>query len=304
LLGPTSRICGRHLSEKFINLFSRLSETTHGMRQAPRFVVACTLFFIFPVGCTYGAEGFFADKLPPAVRAAWPSVYAFVCEGRGGRYVASAFLVKKTVHGAQADYSFITAGHAVDDCRQAKRYLVEDINQPRFERDGITIAAAPQRFTDVRTIYVDDAYDVAVVRVSAAASARFGTPIKVGDGCDRALHRQVYAVGFPGVGQRRSLRQARETKRWSRGEYVGLGRAEFRGTNSIYIAATVDSLPGSSGGPVVDESGQLIGVMAKGAAAPENGFRYDVDPHKADDWQSFLVPCQAVVRIMQRSDSN
>jgi S1-C subfamily serine protease len=253
---------------------------------------------------SHAAEGFFADKLPPAVRAAWPSVYAFVCEGRKGRYVASAFLVKKAARGAQADYFFITAGHAVDDCRQATRYLAEDMNQPRFESDGITLAAPPPRFADMQTVYVDDAYDVAVVRVTAAASARVGAPIKVSDGCNRALHRQVYAVGFPGVGQRKSLRVARETKRWSQGEYVGLGRAEFRGATSIYIAATVDSLPGSSGGPVVDENGQLIGVMAKGAAAPENGFRYDVDPHKADDWQSFLVPCQAVVGILQRSGLN
>jgi S1-C subfamily serine protease len=272
-------------------------------RRALRLVAyALALWGMTPT--SHAAEGFFADKWPPAVRAAWPSVYAFVCEGRGGRYVASAFLVKKTVRGAQADYFFITAGHAVDDCRQAKRYLVEDINGPRFESDGITIAAAPQRFGDMQTVYVDDAYDVAVVRVTAAASGRFGAPIKVSDGCDRALHRQVYALGFPGVGQRRSLHLARETKRWSRGEYVGLGHAEFRGATSIYIAATVDSLPGSSGGPVVDDNGQLVGVMAKGAAAPENGFRYDVDPHKADDWQSFLVPCQAIVRIMQRSGLN
>jgi S1-C subfamily serine protease len=126
----------------------------------------------------------------------------------------------------------------------------------------------------------------------------------VSDGCDRALNRTLYAIGFPGVGQRRSLRLSQEKKRWSVGKYVGLGRAEFRAASSIYIASTVDSLPGSSGGPVIDESGMLIGVMAKGAAAPENGFRYDVDPKKTGDWHSFLVPCQAVLRVMQASGLN
>ncbi len=37
------------------------------------------------------AEGFFTDKMPPAVRAIWPSVFAFVCEGGGGVYTATAF---------------------------------------------------------------------------------------------------------------------------------------------------------------------------------------------------------------------
>jgi hypothetical protein len=42
-------------------------------------------------------------------------------------------------------------------------------------------------------------------------------------------------------------------------------------------------------------------VVVKGASNAENGFRYDVDPRKKDDWQSFLVPCQAVLRIMERN---
>jgi len=247
------------------------------------------------------AEGFFDDKLPPAVRDIWPSVYAFVCEGRKGSYTASAFLVKRSVQGKRADAYFITAGHAVEDCRRQRRYLTEDINQPRFEADGITLAGRPPRLENISTVYVDSAYDIAVIKASVPASAPTGVPATIDGRCDRALHRRIYAIGFPGVGQRRSLRLSREAKRWSLGEYVGLGRAEFRGSNAIYIAATVDSLPGSSGGPVIDDRGSLIGVIAKGAAAPENGFRYDVDPKKADDWQTFLVPCQAVMQILQKS---
>lgn len=262
---------------------------------------ACALLVHLPPVAAHAAEGFFTDKQPPAVRAAWASVFAFVCEGRAGSYTATAFLVKKGVRGGRGDYFFITAGHAVEDCRQAKRYLVEDIDPPRFESDGITLAATPQRLGDVTTVYVDNAYDIAVVRASTAASTQIGAPIEVSDGCDRALRRQIYAIGFPGVGQRRSLHLSREAKRWSRGEYVGLGRAQFRGAPYTYIAATVDSLPGSSGGPVIDEGGALVGVVAKGAAAPDNGYRYNVDPRKPDDWQTFLVPCQGVLRILQKS---
>ena len=251
--------------------------------------------------CGFAAEGFHTDKMPSAVRAVWPSVYAFVCEGNGSVYTASAFLVGRADRGKTATYYFMTAGHAVEDCRAPRRYLAEDVSRARFESDGITLAAPPQRLQGVSTVYVDDAYDLAIIKVEASAALRIGNPVKAGDQCDRALRREIYAVGFPGVAKRRSLRLNREAKRWSKGSFAGYGKAEFRGVSSIYIASSVDSLPGSSGGPVIDETGELVGVVAKGAASEENGFRYDVDAQKRDDWQTFLVPCRAVSAIIKRS---
>lgn len=253
-------------------------------------------------------EGFFIDDQPPAVRAAWRSVYALVCDGRKDSYTATAFFVRKikrdppgTRRLMMADFYFVTAGHAVEICKRRRRALVANLNGPRFEEDGITVVRRPRRYRSVKRVYVDDAYDLAIVKITASANMRIGKPIAVDANCTPAMHEPVYTIGFPGVSTRGSLKLKRETKRWSKGKIVGLGIADFRGIDATYIASTVDSLPGSSGGPAIDADGDLIGVVAKGASGVDNKFGYDVDPEKPDDWQTFLVPCDAVAQIMRKS---
>ncbi|MCP6600551.1 hypothetical protein NL513_29675, partial [Klebsiella pneumoniae] len=77
-----------------------------------------------------------------------------------------------------------------------RRYLVEDFNQQRFEADGITLAAPLLKLTDISVVYVDETYDIAVIRASAPAKAAVGAPLAVNAQCNRALRRPVYAIGF------------------------------------------------------------------------------------------------------------
>ena len=240
--------------------------------------------------------------MPAAVRAIWPSVYAFVCEGNGSVYTASAFLVGKSDRGKTATYYFMTAGHAIEDCRSPRRYLTEDVNRPRFESDGITLAAPLPRLGGVSTVYVDDAYDLAIVKVEASAELRIGNPLRAGDQCDKAVRRRCMPSAFPASASADPCASIARPSAGARGASLATARRSSAGTRvaSISLRAS-NSLPGSSGGPVVDESGELIGVVAKGAASEENGFRYDVDAQKQDDWQTFLVPCRAVSAIIQRS---
>lgn len=239
------------------------------------------------------AEGFFVGNKPTGVREAWPAVYAFVCQNRRTVYVSTAFFVgkmPKPESKTKADYYFVTAGHAIEDCKNWRRHLAENLGRRRS-----------RRLKRVDVVYVDTVYDVAVIKAEASAGLRISKPIPVDDGCERAHLKEIYAIGFPGVGKRRSLGKRGEIKRWSKGDFVGVGIADFNGVDAMYIASSVDSLPGSSGGPAVDESGRLVGVVAKGAAGEDNNYRYDVNPKDPLDWQTFLVPCDAVLEIMRRS---
>lgn len=272
-------------------------------------LVLCALLAASPVASSSIAdEGFHIGKRPKAVRELWRSVYAFVCEGRGSVYVAAAFLVERidldppeTRRRARADYYFVTAGHAIQECKFPRKYLTENTNQPGFEPDGITVARQPRRLGSVELVRLDDAYDLAVIKATANADLPIGKPVDVGDACNGSLGHEVFAVGFPGVKLRRALRGWREVKRWSRGINIGLGKAEFRGAMSTYFASTVDSIPGNSGGPVVDASGRFVGVVAKGVAGADNGFRYDVNPKDPRDWQTFIVPCYGVKRLLEKA---
>ena len=134
----------------------------------------------------------------------------------------------------------------------------------------------------------DDTYDMALIKVAAPAGLKIGSPIKVDGKCDAALRQEIYAVGFPGVGKRRSLRLGREVKRWSKGDYVGLGRADERGVTATYIASTVELVAGQFGRP-----GRRCGGCAGrrgGERRVEPGERIPLRRRPAQEGRLAVVP--------------
>ena len=122
------------------------------------------------------AEGFFADN--PAARGAAPSGRPSMpscAKARRGSYTATAFLVGKAEHARgkkRADYFFLTAGHAIEDCKGRRRYLVPTSTSRSTRRTASRVARPPAAARARGKVEVDDAYDIAVIKVERRRRSR------------------------------------------------------------------------------------------------------------------------------------
>lgn len=126
---------------------------------------------------------------------------------------------------------------------------------------------------DVENIYRDPANDVAILRIRASALR----PVEMGDSSKTKVGQLVVAVGTPLGEFRGSV---------TKGIVSGLGRGITTGSpfegyverldNVIQTDAAIN--PGNSGGPLVNSSGQVIGVNTAVASEAENiGFAIPIN---------------------------
>mmetsp|Transcript_14732 Transcript_14732/g.29838 ORF Transcript_14732/g.29838 Transcript_14732/m.29838 type:complete len:376 (+) Transcript_14732:1-1128(+) len=103
----------------------------------------------------------------------------------------------------------------------------------------------------VEIVGVDQPCDIAVLRVPDEKTRKFLRPLKKGDSEEVLVGQKVYAIGYP-FGLDQTL---------TSGIVSGTGRslpAKPRVFDIIQMDAAIN--PGSSGGPLLDSSGRLIGV--------------------------------------------
>jgi S1-C subfamily serine protease len=122
-------------------------------------------------------------------------------------------------------------------------------NAHNLHGDEVNVFFADGRRADGRVLGADADGDLAVVEVDTGETA----PIAWGDGAALGIGSTVVALGNPaGHGLRVTF-----------GYVSGVGRA-FRGPRGRRVAGAVEHtaplLPGSSGGPIVNGSGELLGI--------------------------------------------
>ena len=142
----------------------------------------------------------------------------------------------------------VTSNHVIASARRI--YVQLDAGRPV---EGVVIGRAPE-------------YDLAVIRLNPEALASVGElrPIPLGESHSLRIGQRVYAIGNP-FGLQRTLTQGivsaldRELPTTEAREVVGV----------IQTDAAIN--PGSSGGPLLDSAGRLVGVNAA-IRASQGGF--------------------------------
>ena len=158
----------------------------------------------------------------------------------------------------------VTSNHVIDTARRI--YVQLDAGKPV---EATVVGRAPE-------------YDLAVIRLSKAAASQFAgiVPIPLGDSKSIRIGQRVYAIGNP-FGLHRTLTQGivsaldRELPTTSFREVLGV----------IQTDAAIN--PGSSGGPLLDSAGRLVGVNA--AIRPGQGGFAGI---------GFSIPVDLVNRIV------
>jgi len=157
-----------------------------------------------------------------------PSVFQAVVTTRAGTVVGTAFYV--------GDNEFLTAAHVVEGAT------------------GIRLQNHARTLTGVRVVGVDVPSDVAVLRAdgSGVEAMRFGDESAHGTGA------RVAAVGYPGSvygierGAGASIVSGLISSKWyhSDHDYV------------FYIQTDAAANPGNSGGPLINQCGEMIGLVS------------------------------------------
>lgn len=129
---------------------------------------------------------------------------------------------------------------------------------------------------DVEKIFRDPANDIAILKINPSAGSGL-KPVEMGDSSNIKVGQLVIAVGTPLGEFRGSV---------TKGIVSGLGRGITAGSpfegyverldNVIQTDAAIN--PGNSGGPLVNSSGQVIGIATAVASGAENiGFAIPIN---------------------------
>ena len=262
------------------------------------------------------SEGFgLENNVPGEVVEAWNSVFVFYIDTPVDPDFGSAFLVEKIDRGSTVDMYFLTNEHVVRKycpgqgrCQSA---ILKQNMRMNYNDGGEAFHAELNvtAFYNITVVSRSVSPDLALLKVSTSkAVADRYEPLAIGS-CQLFQGQPLYAIGFPNVTRRPNPgvvieRSKFVTKRWSAGVYV-IDRKDkdAEGITHELIATSVDAMGGSSGGPILNAAGEVVGVMKNSSSLKTNGQAYFGRDHNPNDlnWHSNGVRCDHIKYFIDRS---
>lgn len=140
------------------------------------------------------------------------------------------------------------------------------------DAESVRVRFGENRSASAKVLGRDPSDDLALLKVDPAV-ARL-EPLPLGDSADARVGDQVVAIGNP-YGLERTL---------ATGVVAALGR-QLQAPNGFTIGEMIQTdaaiAPGSSGGPLLDAAGRVIGIAASGSGAAAGiGFAVPIDTAK------------------------
>lgn len=141
-------------------------------------------------------------------------------------------------------------------------------------RSKIRVYYSSTEFEEAYTVAYDSAKDIAVLKLGAPTSKR--KPLALCSPSDSMVGSQIYAVGYPSLAENIF---ADATTTWGPSDVSVTSGSVSRllttsGTGQMLLQIDCVISPGNSGGPVVNDDGQAVGVAVSFVSNQEAGEVY------------------------------
>jgi len=225
----------------------------------------------------------------PTLKSSWNSVFMAVIETDTKLEHGTSFLVERIPKGIYDELYFVTDNHViVNGCPEKGPCPLLKLQQSAhllYDGSGAVTgnrgASANQlNYTGIEVVRRSTNPDLALLRVVVPRSPQTPHALKLPKDCTLGRDLKVYSIGFsqtrlrtdPGA---KAIAGKNETfKRWSEGVTTGPVKVSVKGQSYALHGTTVDVIPGGSGGPMLNDKGEVIGVFKATTSIAKNNYAY------------------------------